>query len=84
MIITRSGAVRLISDTMGHCEYMAKVVSVGSGGSRINISSAALDQSKSNGQFCGTLDASFFTKSEPIGIQHNVGPSHGDGYYYER
>ncbi|KMO99812.1 hypothetical protein ACS04_00060, partial [Streptomyces roseus] len=83
--IARSGAVRLISDSnMGHCENIAKVVSVASGGSRINIGSAAVDKSKSNSQFCGVLDASFFTKSEPSGIQHNVGPSHGEGYYYQR
>ncbi|MFE2553355.1 serine/threonine-protein kinase [Streptomyces sp. NPDC059355] len=83
--VSRTGAVRLVSDSnMGHCENMAKVVSVASGGSRINIGSAAVDRSKSNGQFCGVLDASFFTKSEPSGLQHNVGPAHGDGYYYQR
>ncbi|MEV6951207.1 serine/threonine-protein kinase [Streptomyces sp. NPDC051183] len=81
--VSRTGAVRLISDqNMGHCEHIAKVVSVV--GNRMNISSGAEDKSKSTGQFCGTLDASFFTKSEPIGLMHNVGPSHGEGYYYER
>ncbi|MFB0630364.1 serine/threonine protein kinase, partial [Streptomyces sp. AB3(2024)] len=85
VIIARSGAVRLISDsTMGHCENMAKVVSVASGGNRINIGSAAVDKSQSNSQFCGVLDPSYFTRSEPAGLQHNVGPAHGDGYYYER
>jgi hypothetical protein len=84
VIVARTGAVRLISDSSGHCEHIAKVVSVASGGSRINVGSAAVDKSKSTGQFCGALDPSFFTKSEPIGIQHNVGPAYGDGYYYER
>ncbi|MFJ9343879.1 serine/threonine-protein kinase [Streptomyces sp. NPDC101733] len=83
--ITSSGAVRLIADgPMGHCENTARVTSVASGGSRINIGSAALDKSKSTSQFCGVLDASFFTKSEPAGLQHDVGPAHGDGYYYQR
>ncbi|MGT2528183.1 protein kinase domain-containing protein [Streptomyces nojiriensis] len=85
VIISRSGSVRLITESqMGHCENVAKVVSVGGGGSRINIGSAAVDKSKSPSNFCGALDPSFFTKSEPAGIQHNVGPAHGDGYYYER
>ncbi|MFD9678051.1 serine/threonine protein kinase, partial [Streptomyces sp. NPDC059981] len=83
--IARSGAVRLISDSnMGHCENTAKVTSVGSGGSRINVGAATVDRSRSNSTFCGTLDASFFTRSEPSGLQHNVGPAHGDGYYYAR
>ncbi|MFD3781641.1 serine/threonine-protein kinase [Streptomyces sp. NPDC058612] len=83
--IASSGAVRLISDTaMGHCENTAKVTSVASGGSRINIGAAAVDKSKSTGQFCGVLEASFFSKSEPVGLQHNVGPAHADGYYYQR
>ncbi|MFE2329243.1 protein kinase [Streptomyces sp. NPDC059385] len=85
VVISRSGSVRLITDSqMGHCENVAKVVSVGGGGSRINVGSAAVDKSKSTSNFCGALDPSFFTKSEPAGIQHNVGPAHGDGYYYER
>ncbi|MFJ8015113.1 serine/threonine-protein kinase [Streptomyces sp. NPDC096339] len=83
--ISRSGSVRLITESqLGHCENIAKVTSVGGGGSRINIGSAAVDKSKSTSSFCGALDASFFTKSEPVGLQHNVGPAHGDGYYYER
>ncbi|MET9698744.1 serine/threonine-protein kinase [Streptomyces sp. NPDC006529] len=85
VVIARSGAVRLISDaSMGHCEYIAKVVSVGSGGARINVGTAAVDKSKSTGSFCQPLDPSFFTRSDPSGIQHNVGPSHGEGYYYQR
>ncbi|MCY0942528.1 serine/threonine-protein kinase [Streptomyces antarcticus] len=83
--IASSGAVRLISNTaMGHCENTAKVTSVASGGSRINIGAAAVDKSKSTGQFCAVLEASFFSKSEPAGLQHNVGPAHADGYYYQR
>lgn len=85
MIITRSGAVRLINESQtGHCENIAKVTSLASGGTRINIGAAAVDKSKSTGQFCGVLDPSFFTKSLPVGLQHNVGPSHGEGYYYEK
>ncbi|MFG2622367.1 serine/threonine-protein kinase [Streptomyces sp. NPDC048507] len=83
--IARSGAVRLISDSnMGHCENTAKVTSVGSGGSRIDVGAATVDKGKSNSMFCGPLDASFFTRSDPSGLQHNVGPAHGDGYYYAR
>lgn len=82
--VSRTGAIRMVSNSqMGHCEYMAKVVSV-TGGTKMNVSAATEDKSKSNSQFCGTLDPSFFTKSEPMGLQHNVGPSHGEGYYYER
>ncbi|MCY0939568.1 serine/threonine-protein kinase [Streptomyces sp. H34-S4] len=85
VIVTRAGAVRLIAESnMGHCENIAKVVSVASGGKRINIGAAAVDKSKSTSQFCGVLDPSFFTRSEPVGLQHNVGPSHGEGYYYQR
>ncbi|MFE1412597.1 serine/threonine-protein kinase [Streptomyces sp. NPDC058746] len=83
--ISRSGSVRLITESqLGHCENIAKVVSVGGGGSRIDVGSAAVDKSRSPGNFCGALDPSFFTKSEPAGLQHNVGPAHGDGYYYGR
>lgn len=83
--IASSGAVRLISNTaMGHCENTAKVTSVASGGSRINIGAAAVDKSRSTGQFCAVLEASFFSRSEPAGLQHNVGPAHADGYYYQR
>ncbi|MET9466351.1 protein kinase [Streptomyces sp. NPDC006544] len=85
VIVTRSGSVRLIGETgMGHCENIAKVVSVTADGTRINVGAAAVDKSKSTGQFCGVLDPSFFTRSEPVGLQHNVGPSHGEGYYYQR
>ncbi|MFE3763643.1 serine/threonine-protein kinase [Streptomyces sp. NPDC059104] len=85
VIVAKSGAVRMIADTqMGHCEYTARVSSAGNGGARINISTATVDQGRSNNQFCGNLDPSFFTRSDPSGIQHNVGPAHGDGYYYGR
>ncbi|MEK8144381.1 hypothetical protein NKH18_28810 [Streptomyces sp. M10(2022)] len=77
-------AVRLISDSGGaHCEHVAKLASVTAGGSRINISTAAVDQARS-AAFCQPLDPSNFTASDPTGIQHDVGPAHGDGYHYER
>ncbi|MFE9219517.1 serine/threonine-protein kinase [Streptomyces lavendulae] len=83
--VAKSGAVRMIADTqMGHCEYTARVSSAGNGGARINVSTATVDQGRSDNQFCGNLDPSFFTRSDPSGIQHNVGPAHGDGYYYGR
>ncbi|MET3988015.1 protein kinase [Streptomyces sp. PvR034] len=85
VVIAKSGSVRLIAETqMGHCEYTARVTSASNGGARINLSAATEDQGRSNNQFCGTLDASFFTRSDPSGIQHNVGPAHGEGYYYSR
>ncbi|MFJ8674323.1 serine/threonine-protein kinase [Streptomyces sp. NPDC093589] len=90
VIISRVGpgehAVRLITEESpgtSHCEHVAKLVSVADGGKRINLGSAPADQSRS-GQFCGTLDPSSFTVSDPSGLQHDVGPSHGDGYHYER
>lgn len=83
--VSRSGAVRLITESqMGHCENVAQVVSVTNGGSRINVGTAAVDKSRSQSQFCGAMDPSFFTRSDPIGLQHNIGPASGDGWYYER
>ncbi|MFD7033443.1 serine/threonine-protein kinase [Streptomyces sp. NPDC059917] len=85
VVIAKSGSIRMIAGTqMGHCEYTARVTSASNGGARINISTATVDQARSDNQFCGNLDPSFFTRSDPSGIQHNVGPSHGDGYFYSR
>ncbi|MDJ0383031.1 serine/threonine-protein kinase [Streptomyces sp. G-G2] len=86
VVIAKSGAVRLIAETqMGHCEFTARVVSVTNGGGRVNVGAGTVDQGRSgNSQLCGGLDASYFTRSDPSGIQHNVGPAHGDGYPYQR
>lgn len=89
LIISRAAtgghAVRLISDITGtgHCESVAKLVSVAGGGNRINIGPAVVDQARSTG-ICGTSDPSYLILDDPSGIRHNVGPAHGDGYHYER
>ncbi|MFJ2769444.1 serine/threonine-protein kinase [Streptomyces sp. NPDC087300] len=80
--ISRSGAVRLTMEKQASCTYAAKVTSSGSQGSRINVGTATFVGSRP--PMCyPTLDPSYFTVNGS-GIQHNVGPSHGDGYYYAR
>lgn len=78
--ISSSGAVRLNDFPYNNCPYDAKVTSATS--SRINVSAAKLVGP--NPGYCHpTLDASYFTRNGS-GLQHNVGPAAGDGYYYKR
>ncbi|MCT2594426.1 serine/threonine protein kinase [Streptomyces sp. N2-109] len=90
VIISRAApgehAVRLVSDLTGsgHCENVARLVSVTADGSRIDIGPAPVDKSRSTGRLCQPHDPSSFSLYDPSGIQHDVGPAHGDGYHYER
>ncbi|WP_406450248.1 serine/threonine protein kinase [Streptomyces sp. NBC_00876] len=80
--ISSSGTVRLSDGPVANCPYVGTVVSKANGGSRINVSAAKL--TGPNSGFCpATLDPSYFTLNGS-GIQHNVGPASGDGYYYKR
>ncbi|MFI8289373.1 protein kinase [Streptomyces sp. NPDC085614] len=77
-------AAKLVIDSQGfHCEHHATLLSVADGGQRINLSSGALDKARST-SFCGNSDPSYFALAVPTGLRHDVGPSHGDGYHYER
>ncbi|MET9649569.1 serine/threonine-protein kinase [Streptomyces sp. NPDC006460] len=77
-------AAKLVIDSQGfHCEHHATLLSVADGGKRINLSSGALDKARST-SFCGNSDPSYFALAVPTGLRHDVGPSHGDGYHYER
>ncbi|MFD6432439.1 protein kinase [Streptomyces venezuelae] len=80
--ISRSGAVRLTMEKQGTCTYAAKVTSSGSQGSRINVGTATFVGSRPPTCY-PTMDPSYFTINGS-GILHNVGPSHGEGYYYAR
>ncbi|WP_097866114.1 serine/threonine-protein kinase [Streptomyces sp. rh34] len=77
-------AVTLIADVQGsgHCEYTAKLTSVADGGQRINVGTAVVDKARSTGM-CRDTDPSFFAVAGS-GIQHDVGPAHGNGYRYNR
>ncbi|MFG2647045.1 protein kinase [Streptomyces sp. NPDC048436] len=80
--ISGSGTVRLVMESNTSCTYSAKVTSTESQGSRINVGTASFVGDRP--PFCSaTLDPSYFTINGN-GIQHNVGPSHGEGYYYKR
>ncbi|GAA1891615.1 hypothetical protein GCM10009837_12150 [Streptomyces durmitorensis] len=80
--ISASGSVRLVLDQQTACTYAAKVTSTTSQGSRINVGTASFVGSRP--AYCHpTLDPSYFTINGS-GVQHNVGPSHGEGYYYKR
>ncbi|MGW7066016.1 serine/threonine-protein kinase [Streptomyces sp. NPDC054855] len=80
--ISGSGSVRLVLDQQTACTYAAKVTSTTSQGSRINVGTASFVGNRP--AYCHpTLDPSYFTINGS-GIQHNVGPSHGEGYYYKR
>ncbi|WNI21635.1 serine/threonine-protein kinase [Streptomyces sp. ITFR-16] len=82
IVISKSGVVRLSESPIAPCSYEAKVISTAYSGSRINIS-VAKQVGASNPMCYSTLDESFFTRNGS-GLQHNVGPSAGDGYYYKR
>ncbi|WP_374228926.1 serine/threonine-protein kinase [Streptomyces sp. DH8] len=77
-------AVTLVSDVQGsgHCEYTAKLSSVASGGTRINVGAGVVDTARSTGM-CRDTDPSSFTLAGS-GILHDVGPAHGSGYRYNR
>lgn len=79
-------AVKLITDSGngGHCENLAKLVSVADGGKRIDVGTAHVDEGRSSQILCGDMDPSSFTLDDPSGIRHDVGPAHGDGYHYDR
>ncbi|WP_405403374.1 protein kinase domain-containing protein [Streptomyces sp. NBC_01104] len=80
--ISSTGTVRLSDRPYATCPYVAQVVSKADGGSRINVSAAKL--TGANAGYCHpSLDASYFTLNGS-GIQHNVGPAAGDGYFYKR
>lgn len=79
--ISKSGAVSLSSFPFATCAYQAKVTSKANGDSRINVSAAT--QAGAANPMCSPLDASYFTLNGS-GIQHNVGPAAGNGYYYKR
>lgn len=80
--ISGSGVVRLSDFPVNNCPYEAKVTSTANGRSRINISTAKIVGP--HPPYCyATLDASYLTL-DGSGVQHNVGPAHGDGYYYKR
>ncbi|MFI8518873.1 serine/threonine-protein kinase [Streptomyces sp. NPDC085481] len=79
-------AARMITTNSGaHCEYVAKLVSITDGGKRINLGVTTVDQGKSGGYpYCTNGDTSAFDLAVPTGLRHDVGPSHGEGYHYER
>ncbi|MGW2653054.1 serine/threonine-protein kinase [Streptomyces sp. NPDC001478] len=82
VVISSNGTVRLSEISFTDCVYVGRVVSRANGGSRINVSSADL-ASGTPGPCSSTIEASYFTLNGS-GIQHNVGPAAGDGYFYKR
>ncbi|MEV5607436.1 serine/threonine-protein kinase [Streptomyces sp. NPDC052225] len=80
--ITSSGTVRLSDVPNLSCSYEGRVTATSNGGSRIDVGASRLVGA--NPGYCrATLDASYYTLNGS-GIQHNVGPASGDGYYYRR
>ncbi|MFI1811759.1 serine/threonine-protein kinase [Streptomyces sp. NPDC020422] len=78
-------AAKLITDTQQglHCEHVARLISVTDGGSRINLGATVTDRARSD-SLCQDGDPSYFALATPTGLRHDVGPSHGEGYHYER
>ncbi|MEU7013405.1 protein kinase [Streptomyces sp. NPDC046385] len=78
-------AAKMVSDSQSgfHCEYVTKLVSISDGGSRINLGTGIIDRARSH-SLCQNTDPSYFALATPTGLRHDVGPSHGEGYHYER
>ncbi|MFJ3900321.1 serine/threonine-protein kinase [Streptomyces sp. NPDC090025] len=78
-------AAKMITDSQSsiHCEYVATFVSLSDGGKRLNLGSGIVDQARS-ATFCQDTDPTYFALATPTGLRHYVGPSHGEGYHYER
>ncbi|MGG2466022.1 serine/threonine-protein kinase [Streptomyces sp. RGM 3693] len=78
-------AARFVSDMpyTGHCETVARLEGVKNGGSRIELTSAAVDTAHSKG-ICQAGKASILYVAAEGGLYHLDDPSEGQGYHYTR